>query len=98
MYYYLDFLFNNIISLKMILMNSNKVINDKLYREIADELGISYSQVKDVIICQFSFVRNMMEKKIENAVILPRIGKIAFNKERAKKLNEISNKINNNER
>lgn len=74
-------------------MNRDKIINDKLYREVANELGLEYSQVKDVIVCQFSFVRDSMEKKINNSVMLPKIGKFTFNEARDKKLTEIYNNI-----
>ena len=72
-------------------MNKDKIINDKLYREVADELGLEYSQVRDVVTCQSSFIKDFIEKKTKNSVILPKIGKIAFNEARDKKLTEIYN-------
>jgi len=57
---------------------------DKLYGEIATELGIPKKRVKDVVEHEFRFVKKVMERGKFNSVRLPRFGIFEVNEKRLK--------------
>lgn len=64
-------------------MSKGGTINrDKLYREIARELGIPKEDVEEVVRHEFKFVKKVMERGNFNSVRLPRFGIFEVNEKR----------------
>lgn len=56
--------------------------NERIVEEIAQELGISKTQVQDIVSSQFEFTTRIMRMNTMEGVILPYLGKIKVKPER----------------
>lgn len=55
---------------------------DRLYQDIAHELGIPKKEVEEVVRHEFKFVKKVMERGHFNSVRLPRFGIFKVNEKR----------------
>lgn len=59
---------------------------DKIYQEIARDLGISKEKVKEVVKHQFRFVKKVMARGNYNSVRLPKFGIFNVDEDRLQRL------------
>ena len=64
------------------------VDRDKIYAEIAYDLGIPKKKVEEAVRHQFEFVKNVMERGNYNSVRLPKFGIFEVNENRLKNINK----------
>lgn len=66
---------------------------EKIYKEVAEEMGISKSQVKAIAESQFSFVANTMREKDLNNIRLQFFGEFRVKPGRLKFLSDEGKKL-----